>query len=197
MATTSGGAAGATPSGCCGLFALNDYRKKAGLSFSFLVFAALNITMVYNGANNLKKCPGEPMVPVYLLVAGSTSLALLVVRLIVSHVLMPQLVNHHADISAKPGSPEDFPLVRFLVHGLKVFDTLASIFSTCWLIAGSAYVYGAEIVYESESEVFCNKSTYIFAYVVITIGYVSLVLSLIAAICTCLCSKSSEEDDDC
>ena len=61
----------------------------------------------------------------------------------------------------------------------------------------SAYVYGAEIVYESESEVFCNKSTYIFAYVVITIGYVSLVLSLIAAICTCLCSKSSEEDDDC
>ena len=54
-------------SGCCGLFALNDYRKKAGLSFSFLVFAALNITMVYNGANNLKKCPGEPMVPVYLL----------------------------------------------------------------------------------------------------------------------------------
>ena len=71
-----------------------------------------------------------------LAVAGSTSLALLVVRLIVSHVLMPQLVNHHADISAKPGSPEDFPLVRFLVHGLKVFDTLASIFSTCWLIAG-------------------------------------------------------------
>ena len=202
-------------SGCCGLFALNDYRKKAGLSFSFLVFAALNITMVYNGANNLKKCPGEPMVPVYLLgishfvcpqtrafcaqisvqmfwhqndccicptcccyfnfdltlaVAGSTSLALLVVRLIVSHVLMPQLVNHHSDISAKPGSPEDFPLVRFLVHGLKVFDTLASIFSTCWLIAGRyahSLLFGKQehCVKKVAVAIFCQESLVFFLVV--------------------------------
>ena len=25
---------------------------------------------------------------------------------------------------------------------IKVFDSLASIFSTCWMIVGSAYVYG-------------------------------------------------------
>ena len=54
-------------SGCCGLCALNDYRKKAGLSCSFIIFAALNIAMVYNGAENIQRCPAEPMIPVYLL----------------------------------------------------------------------------------------------------------------------------------
>ena len=67
----------------------------------------------------------DPIRTTTLSVAGSTSLALLMVRLIVSHVLMPQLIN-----KSEAGGPEDFPLVRYLVHGLKVFDTLASVFST-------------------------------------------------------------------
>jgi len=181
----------APASGCFGLCALNDYRKKAGLSCSFIVFAALNIAMVVNGARNVKGCPAETMIPVYLLVAGSTSLALLMVRLIVSHVLMPQLINKQAE------APNDFPLVRYLVHGLKVFDTLASIFSTCWLVAGSVYVYGAEIesYEEPEAAKYCNYSTYMFAFVVITIGYVSLVLSLLAAVCSCACKNVDDEED--
>ena len=65
--SASAGSGAKPSSGCCGLCALNDYRKKAGLSCSFIIFAALNIAMVYNGAENIQRCPAEPMIPVYLL----------------------------------------------------------------------------------------------------------------------------------
>ena len=111
------------------------------------------------------------------------------VRLIVSHVLMPQLIN-----KSEAGGPEDFPLVRYLVHGLKVFDTLASVFSTCWLIAGSIYVYRAHVSYYVGQSNFCNYGTYVFAFVVITIGYISLCLSVLAAICAIACRSVDEEE---
>ena len=85
---------------------------------------------------------------------------------------------------------------------LQVFDTLASVFSTCWLIAGSVYVYGAyhHVTYNDEEEEsqllhFCNYGTYVFAFVVITIGYISLVLSLVAAVCSCACRAVDEDDE--
>jgi len=188
-------------SGCFGLCALNDYRKKSGLTCSFIIFTALNITMVVIGAENLSNCPAEYMVPIYLIVAGSTSLALLMVRLIVSHVLMPALAGPgdacHEGTGLKPGAnPNDFPLVQWLVKGLQIFDTFASIFSTCWLIVGSYYVYGLTNgpTYGNPLEAtYCDYTAYTFAFAVITIGYVSLVLSLVAALCS-ICFKADASD---
>ena len=50
-----------------GLCALNDYRKKSGLTCSFIIFAALNIAMVAVGGTAVHACPAEHMVPVYLI----------------------------------------------------------------------------------------------------------------------------------
>jgi len=189
--------------GCFGLCALNDYRKKSGLTCSFIIFTALNITMVVIGGENLQKCPVEHMVPIYLIVAGSTSLALLMVRLIVSHVLMPALAGTSGDACGlategtglkASGNPDDFPMVQWLVKGLQVFDTFASIFSTCWLIVGSYYVYGTSPTYGNPmAATHCDHTAYVFAFAVITIGYVSLVLSLTAALCS-ICFRAEESD---
>ena len=92
---------------------------------------------------------------------------------------------------------------------IKVFDSLASIFSTCWMIVGSAYVYGKWTVVtwnpdaidsdvKSDDAIamknYCDYTTYMFAFVVITIGYVSLFFSLLGAICTCFC-KGADADE--
>ena len=61
----------------------------------------------------------------------------------------------------------------------------------------SVYVYGAyhHVSYsDEEHEHFCNYATYVFAFVVITIGYISLVLSLIAVICSCACRVVDEDE---
>merc|ERR1712154_600385 len=73
------------------LGSIDNWRKKSGLSCSFIIFAALNIAMVAVGGDTIYECHVDPMISVYLIVAGSTSLILLILRLVVSHVLIPQI----------------------------------------------------------------------------------------------------------
>ena len=78
------------------------------------------------------------------LVAGSTSLILLILRLVVSHVLIPQ-INKIDAVHTLEGSngngngKEPSPTMQLAVKGLRLFDTLASIFSTIWLIVGKHF----------------------------------------------------------
>ena len=46
--------------------ALNDLRKKSGLTCSFIIFAALNLSMLILGAYKLDECPISHMIPIYL-----------------------------------------------------------------------------------------------------------------------------------
>ena len=52
-----------------GIGAMEDWRKKTGLSCCFFFFATLNLGMVFVGGNAIdhKLCPVEPMVPIYLI----------------------------------------------------------------------------------------------------------------------------------
>ena len=51
--------------GCFG--GINERRKQYGFTFTFVVFAALNIGMMYSGIVTIHKCPIEPMIPNYLI----------------------------------------------------------------------------------------------------------------------------------
>ena len=102
-----------------------------------------------------------------------------------------------------------------IFKAMKVFDSLASVFSTSWMIAGSVYVYGkwSIVTWEETANsgnqnttttdattdvtdlTYCDYTTYIFAFVVITIGYISLCFSVLAALCTCFCRGSDSEDE--
>ena len=50
-----------------GLDLLTNWCKKSGLSCSFFIFATLNTAMVAIGADALKLCKVEPMIPIYLI----------------------------------------------------------------------------------------------------------------------------------
>jgi hypothetical protein len=111
---------------------------------------------------------------------------------------------------------------------IKVFDSLASIFSTCWMIAGSVYVYGkwhivsweewtvvgdgttteqTAIPNDNTTDIttpvtnilanpnYCDFDTFMFSFVVITIGYISLCISIIGAVCTCFWSGSDSDEE--
>ena len=66
------------------------------------------------------------------------------IRLIVSHVLIPR-INKVDSVHTLEGSngnggngKEPSPTVQFTVKGLRLFDTVASVFSTIWLIVGKS-----------------------------------------------------------
>ena len=40
---------------------------------------------------------------------------------------------------------------------------------------------------------YCDYNAYTFSFIVITIGFISLVLSLFAALCACVCRSNDEE----
>merc|ERR1711997_64010 len=177
------------------LGSIDNVRKKSGLSCSFIIFAALNIAMVAVGSNALDACPVDPMIPIYLVVAGSTSLILLVIRLIGSHVLIPQINKIDNSVHTLEGSngngnsKEPSQNMQLAVKAIRAFDTVASIFSTIWLIVGAYNVYSSyEFVnhHDLVNESFCDYTAYTFAFIVITIGFISLVLSVIAALCACI-----------
>lgn len=64
-------------------------------------------------------------------------------------------------------------------------------------MTGSIYVYGADPQYDSPSEPhYCPEGAYLFAFIVVTIGYVSLALSLLAAVCHCAYNSSAVASRD-
>ena len=124
-------------------------------------------------------------------------------RLLVSHCLIPQ-INKIDSLNIEGGGqnqdkqpPKEVEMtMQLAIKLLRTFDSLASIFSTCWLIVGACYVYSTyEIVthHVLEDDNYCEYTAYTFAFIVITIGFISLVLSMIAALCACFC-KSEDED---
>merc|ERR1711963_508504 len=107
--------------------------------------------MVVIGADALNLCIVEPMIPIYLIVAGSTSLILLVVRLLVSHCMIPQInkidsMNIEGQLPDKQPPKQIQMTMQLAIKLLRTFDSLASIFSTCWLIVGAYYVHAVDFV---------------------------------------------------
>ena len=57
----------ANSSSSSGMGAMEDWRKKSGLSCSFIIFAALNLAMVIVGGDAVYLCKIQPMIPIYLI----------------------------------------------------------------------------------------------------------------------------------
>ena len=128
---------------------------------------------------------------------------LLVIRLIGSHVLIPQINKIDNSVHTLEGSngngnsKEPSQNMQLAVKAIRVFDTVASIFSTIWLIVGAVNVYKSYNDvnhHELSHENFCDYTAYTFAFIVITIGFISLVLSVIAALCACICKPSDDDE---
>ena len=124
------------------------------------------------------------------LVAGSTSLALLVARLVVARVLIPKFNKIESVGQTSETKKSNSETMDMAIKFLRTFDTVASVFSTLWLLIGSYFVYSCydKVIHDEkdkDSDNFCDYTAYLFAFIVITIGFVSLALSIIAAVCMC------------
>ena len=129
---------------------------------------------------------------VSFLVAGSTSLALLVARLVVARVLIPKFNKSESVGQTSETKKSNSETMDMAIKFLRTFDTIASIFSTLWLLIGSYFVYSCydKVSHdEKDSDNFCDYTAYLFAFIVITIGFVSLALSIFAAVCMCIVRK--------
>ena len=126
----------------------------------------------------------------FFLVAGSTSLALLVARLVVARVLIPKFNKIESVGQTSETKKSNSETMDMAIKFLRTFDTVASVFSTLWLLIGSYFVYSCydKVIHDEkdkDSDNFCDYTAYLFAFIVITIGFVSLALSIIAAVCMC------------
>ena len=92
-------------------------------------------------------------------------------------------------------APPDFQIFRrpcYLHQKLKIIS-----FFSLFPIIGAHNVYSSyEYVthHDPSDPMYCDYTVYTFAFIVITIGFISLVLSVIAALCACVCKSSSDEE---
>ena len=93
------------------------------------------------------------------------------------------------------GTPGFSDLPTALLPTSKIKNNLN--FFSPFPIIGAHNVYSSyEYVthHDPSDPMYCDYTVYTFAFIVITIGFISLVLSVIAALCACVCKSSSDEE---
>ncbi|XP_077404676.1 uncharacterized protein LOC144037233 [Vanacampus margaritifer] len=142
-----------------------DHMPHADVQISSMVVANFMWWMVMIagiglGATHMSLCPVQSRIPVYLVVLGVSSLLALSMtycRCVWEDGMMRTLTS--------------------------VCMTLLHLFTFCWFIAGSTWVYGAYPASFTPGEArYCHKTTYNFAFVVTTLVWAA------AALSTCCCA---------
>ncbi|XP_040575720.1 uncharacterized protein [Lepeophtheirus salmonis] len=170
----------------------DEIKGKLAIILSIFLFILVNSAMIIVGS--IFSCPADPMISLYLIIAGSMSISLLALRILLSHIVTPLLesctvtsekilLNHVKDRKVSYSVTKSKWCLKKVSDLLKCLDILASVFSTVWLIIGSIYVYGnLDLNYVNQNEEnYCDLKLYGTAFIVITIGYISLFMSTIAA----------------
>ncbi|XP_049607566.1 transmembrane protein 272 [Syngnathus scovelli] len=146
-----------------------DHMPHADVQISSIVVVNIMWWMVMLagiglGATHLNHCPVQSRIPIYLVVLGSSSLLALSVtycRYIWESGLMSTITS----------------IGMVLLH----------LFTFCWFVAGSTWVYGVYPPSFTPGETrYCHKSTYNFAFIITTLVWASATLSL----CCCACFVS-------
>ena len=116
-------------------------------------------------------------------------------RLVVSRVLLPKFNKIDSGTVPADSGSKTAERMDLIIKLVKAFDTVASVFSTLWLIIGGYFVYGCYDIVQFDSEnlnsKYCDSTAYYFAFGVITLGCISLVLSVISFVCM-LCVKHTD-----
>ncbi|KAM4722330.1 transmembrane protein 272-like [Rhinophrynus dorsalis] len=110
--------------------------------------------MIVIGSIHVDNCPREPKIPIYLIVAGAV------------HVVAFSLM----------------PLKKVAEKAAYFIEGLLGLFSFCWFIAGSVWVFS---IYPENPRA-CNDMVYKFAFGILIFEYVFIAL-VIAIVCLCTC----------
>lgn len=122
--------------------------------FTLLLWTVLSIAMIIIGSMHVDNCPVEPNIPIYLIVAG------------IFHLLAFVLI----------------PLKMVAEKLAYSIESVLGIFSFCWFIAGSVWVFR---VYQDNPRR-CNDLAYKFAFGILIFEYIFLAF-VVAVICCITC----------
>lgn len=122
--------------------------------FTLILWTALSIAMVIVGSMHVDNCPVEPKIPIYLIVAG------------VFHLMAFVLI----------------PLKMVAEKVAYCIESVLGIFSFCWFIAGSVWVFR---VYQ-ENPRRCNDLAYKCAFGILIFEYIFLAF-VVGVICLLTC----------
>ncbi|KAK6753001.1 hypothetical protein RB195_012546 [Necator americanus] len=132
----------------------------------FSLLLAVGVLEILIGAMNIGSCPIRPLIPIWLVVAGSVSS----LRNITG-ILLSVWDDKSGRIAA----------VRELLIGI------FAAFWIIWLILGSYWTYGIynDVVYDEGKQNYCDQLTYKFTFGIITLTYV-IVGVLLCCCCYCI-----------
>jgi len=131
-------------------------------------------------------CPGEPMIPWYLILGGCLTITLLVLRVVIIRVSYLFIFSYTCIISSQCCACK-------LVF-LTIYDILALVMTILWLIAGTKFVMSLHerknYATHNPNQDTCDWGLYWFSFVLLVCGWVSVILTTlyctIARFCHCL-----------
>ncbi|CAF1015107.1 unnamed protein product [Adineta steineri] len=153
----------------------SETRRKFGMDacitmcglFVALLILCIPITELVIGIKYQHQCPIQPKIPIYLIVAGSLTLPMLVLSSAMS-------------IDSITRDFRERRLGFSLILGLVFLAILISLVMFAWFITGSVWIYSItnRVQYTNPIDPnYCDKLLYRFAYVITIINWVSLGLS--------------------
>lgn len=138
-----------------------------------VIGCAFNIAHIAIGAVHLDDCPRKPYIPIYLVVMGVFG-------------LMLSLLSCLPCTEAKEGQTPS--TLNRVCTG---WNSLVSLFITCWFICGNVWVYRIyEPIYEKNATtllIYCNKTVYLYAFWTITLVYILIGAALVGGCCVLFC----------
>ncbi|KJH47383.1 hypothetical protein DICVIV_06546 [Dictyocaulus viviparus] len=140
-----------------------DFSTSLIAMFLFGIFITMAIIEIVVGSINIDLCPVNRLIPIWLIVSGSTSC----LRYITTIAIIVWNKNNSLDN---------------LYHSK---ECLFSFFWLFWFILGSVWTYSVSDVvkYEPASSMYCDRFTYLLAYGVITFYYAIFALGLFCCCC--------------
>uniref|UniRef100_UPI0037E7C9A9 transmembrane protein 272-like n=1 Tax=Semicossyphus pulcher TaxID=241346 RepID=UPI0037E7C9A9 len=149
------------------------------LGCSKLLMCILPIAQIAIGVVHLDNCPRQHYIPIYLIVVGVFGLLLAVLSCL--------------PCAQEPTDDTTNPLSRVCA----TWNSITSFFLFCWFIAGNVWIYS---IYQpnydknsTDTDPYCDKTLYLFAFWTTTLVYILFGLSLIGCCCTiccvCLCGR--------
>lgn len=157
-----------------------------GFSVLLLVFMSVPIAMLVIGAIFVGKCPAQPNIPVFLVVAGL--LGILKNVFLISERLATKRLTLRPPLGARR--------IRAAHCGWRLFNITFNLFMLSWIICGSYWVYHIYRKISADRFVHCNEVVYKLGFGAITSSYIILVLVVTCVCCCGLCLKRNVPEPD-
>ncbi|KAM8766782.1 transmembrane protein 272-like [Acanthopagrus schlegelii] len=128
-----------------------------------IIWWMVMIAAIFLGATHLHSCPLQPWIPIYLIVLGGASVF--------------SLSLTYSTRIWDDGCP---CIMSYCCTGFLHF------FTFCWIIAGTIWVYPVYPPTYVPGDLYCHKTTYVFAFVVTTLVWALMSLVFVCG-CCCTC----------